>query len=103
MPPRSQRGLSLALNASVALDILRGPYAVAPPTDLGPAEVDGVATSQYEVEYAPLYACTPHQAPQVLTQRPSRVWLDCPTIPLVKDSQIPCGAVGRIPGSRGSA
>ena len=69
---RSQRGLSLALNASVALDTLRGPYAVASVTDLGPAEVDGVATSQYEVEYAPLHVCAPHQAPQVLTQRPSR-------------------------------
>jgi hypothetical protein len=74
--PRSQRGLSLALNASVALDALRGPNAVASVTDLGPAEVDGAATSQYEVEYAPLRVCTPHQAPQVLTQRPTRVWLD---------------------------
>ncbi len=74
--PRSQRGLTLALNASVALDTLRGPYAVASVTDLGPAEVEGVATSEYEVEYAPLHVCAPHQAPQVLTQRPSRVWLD---------------------------
>jgi len=74
--PRSQRGFSLALNASVALDTLREPYAVDSVTDLGPAEVDGIATSQYEVEYAPLHVCAPHQAPQVLTQRPSRVWLD---------------------------
>jgi len=74
--PRSQRGLALALNASVALDTLRGPNTVAGVTNLGAAEVDGVATTQYEVEYAPLHVCAPHQAPQVLTQRPSRVWLD---------------------------
>ncbi len=74
--PRAQRGLSLALNASVALDSLRGPNAVASVTDLGPANVEGVATTQYEVTYAPLHVCAPHQAPQALTQRPSRVWLD---------------------------
>lgn len=75
-PPRSQRGLSLALNASVALDSLSGTYPVASVTNLGAAKVDGVATTQYEVEYAPLHVCAPHQAPQVLTQRPSQVWLD---------------------------
>lgn len=74
--PRSQRGLSLALDASIALDALHGTFAVASVIDLGPADVDGVATTQYEVEYAPLHICTPHQAPQDLTQRPSRVWLD---------------------------
>jgi hypothetical protein len=74
--PRSQRGLSLALNASVALDTPRGPNAVASVTNLGPVVVDGVATAQYEVAYAPLHVCAPHQAPRVLTQRPSRVWLD---------------------------
>ena len=74
--PRAQRGLALALNASIALSTLRGPYAVASVTDLGPAQIGGVATSQYEIEYAPLHVCTPHQAPQVLAQRPSRVWLD---------------------------
>jgi hypothetical protein len=74
--PHSQQGLFLALNASVALDELRGPYAVASVTDLGPAKVAGVATTQYEVKYAPLHVCLPHKAPQVLTQRPSRVWTD---------------------------
>jgi hypothetical protein len=74
--PRPQRGLSLALNASVALSTLRGPNAVESVTALGPAEVAGVATTQYEVSYAPLRVCAPHQAPQVLHQRPSRVWLD---------------------------
>jgi hypothetical protein len=74
--PRSQRGLSLALNASVALSTLRGPNAVESVTVLGPAEVAGVQTTQYEVTYAPLRVCAPHQAPQVLHQRPSRVWLD---------------------------
>ncbi len=74
--PRSQRGLSLALNASVALDTLRGPNPVASVTDLGPDEVEGVPTTQYEVDYAPLHVCAPRQVPQVLTQRPSRVWLD---------------------------
>jgi hypothetical protein len=75
-PPRSQRGFSLALNASVALDTLRGPNAVASVTNLGPAEVDGVAATQYAIEYAPLHICAPHHAPQILSQRPSRVWLD---------------------------
>jgi hypothetical protein len=75
-PPRSQRALALALNASTALSMLRGPYGVASVIDLGPAAIGGVATTQYEVEYAPLHVCAPHQAPQVLTQRPSRVWLD---------------------------
>ena len=74
--PRSQRGLSLALNAAVALDALHETYVVAWLTDLGPAEVDGVATTQYEVGYAPLHVCAPHQAPQTLTQRPSSVWID---------------------------
>lgn len=72
----SQRGLSLALNAAVALDALHETYAVASLTDLGPAEVDGVATTQYEVGYAPLHVCAPHQAPQTLTQHPSSVWID---------------------------
>jgi hypothetical protein len=74
--PRSQRGISLALNAAVALDTLRGPNAVASVTELGPAEVAGVASIQYEVSYAPLHVCAPHEPPQVLTQRPSLVWID---------------------------
>jgi hypothetical protein len=74
--PRSQRGLSLALNASVALDALQGPYAVASVTKLGPSVDHGVTTTQYEVSYAPLHVCAAHQAPQVLTQPPSRLWLD---------------------------
>ena len=75
-PPRSERGLSLGLNASVALDTLRGPNVAASVTEIGPVEVAGVATTEYEVDYAPLHVCVPHQAPQVLTQRPSQVWLD---------------------------
>ncbi len=74
--PRSQRGLSLALNAAVALDALDETYAVASLTDLGPADIEGVATTRYEVAYAPLHVCAPHQAPQTLTQRPSSVWID---------------------------
>ncbi len=74
--PRAQRGLPLALDASVALDTLRGPNPVASVTDLGPDDVGGVPTTQYEVDYAPLHVCVPHQTAQVLTQRPSRVWLD---------------------------
>jgi hypothetical protein len=74
--PRSQRGLSLALNASTALDTLRGPNPVASVTELGSADIAGIATTQYEVNYAPLHVCAPHQASQVLTQRPTRVWLD---------------------------
>ena len=63
-------GLGLALNASVALDGLPGPNAVAAVHALGPAEVDDVATTQYEVTYAPFHVCTPHQAPVVM-QPPS--------------------------------
>jgi hypothetical protein len=74
--PRSQRGLSLALNASVALGALQGPNAVASVHTIGPATVDGVATTQYEVTYAPLHVCPPHESPAVVTQRPSEVWVD---------------------------
>ena len=51
-------------------------YTVASLTDLGPAEVDGVATTKYEVGYAPASRFAPHQAPQTLTQHPSSVWID---------------------------
>jgi hypothetical protein len=74
--PRAQRGLSLALNASVALATLHGPNAVASVINLGPATIDGTATTQYEVTYAPLHVCTPHQPPAVVGQRPSHVWVD---------------------------
>jgi hypothetical protein len=74
--PRAQRGLSLALNAAVALDSLQGPNAVASVRNLGPATVDREATTQYEVTYAPLRVCAPHQAPAVVTERPSDVWVD---------------------------
>ena len=74
--PRSQRGLSLALNASVALDALRGPYAVASVLDLGPATVGGTAATKYEVTYAPLHVCAPHQPPTEVTQHPTLVWVD---------------------------
>jgi len=74
--PRSQQGLSLALNAAVALDGLHGPNTVASVRALGPAEVDGTATTRYEVRYAPLRVCAPHQAPVVLRQLPTHVWVD---------------------------
>jgi hypothetical protein len=74
--PRAQRGLSLALNAPVALDALRGPNAVASVVDLGPTTIGGTATTQFEVTYAPLHICAPHQPPAVVRQRPSRVWVD---------------------------
>ena len=74
--PRGQRGLSLALNAGVALDSLRGPNAVASVRDLGPATIDGAATTEYEVTFAPLRVCAPHQPPAVVTERPSGVWID---------------------------
>ena len=74
--PRSQQGLSLVLNAPVALDGLQGPNAVAAVRALGPAEVDGVATTQYEVTYAPFHACVPHQAPVVVRHLPSHLWVD---------------------------
>jgi hypothetical protein len=74
--PRSQRGLSLALNAPVALDGLGGPNAVASVRALGPARVDGATTTLYEVTYAPLHICTPHQAPVVIRHLPTHVWVD---------------------------
>jgi hypothetical protein len=74
--PRAERGLPLALNAAVALDSLQGPNAVASVRDLGPATVDGAATTQYEVTFAPLRVCVPHQPPAVVTERPSDVWVD---------------------------
>jgi hypothetical protein len=61
--PRSQRGLSLALGAAVPLDALRGPNAVASVIDVGPATIGGTATTEYEVTYAPLHVCAPHQPP----------------------------------------
>jgi hypothetical protein len=74
--PRSQRGLSLALGAAVPLDALRGPNAVASVIDVGPATIGGTATTEYEVTYAPLHVCAPHQPPAVVRQRPSQVWVD---------------------------
>jgi hypothetical protein len=73
---RSQRGLSLALNASVALDALRGPNTVASVLVLGPATVGGAAATQYEVTYAPLHVCVPHQPSTEVSQRPTFVWVD---------------------------
>ena len=74
--PRSQQGLSLALSAPTALDGLQGPNAVAAIRALGPAEVDGVATTQYEVTYVPFHACVPHQAPVVIRHLPNQLWVD---------------------------
>jgi hypothetical protein len=74
--PGSQRRLSLALNAGVALDALRGPNAVASVRNLGPARIDGVATTQYEVTFASFRVCAPHQPPAVVSQRPSDLWVD---------------------------
>lgn len=74
--PRSQQGLPLALNAPVALDGLHGPNAVASVHALGPDEVDGVTTTQYEVTYTPFHACAPHQAPVVIRHLPSHIWVD---------------------------
>ena len=74
--PRAQRGLSLALNASVALDTLRGPSAVASVRAVGRDTVDGAAATQYVVTYAPLYLCSTHRPPEVVHQRPSDVWVD---------------------------
>ena len=44
--------------------------------NLGPATVDGVATTQYEVTFSPLRVCALHQPPTVVTERPSDVWVD---------------------------
>jgi hypothetical protein len=74
--PRPLRGLSLALNASVALATLRGPSAVAAVRELGPGTVDGAAVTQYEVTYAPLHICSPHGPPEVVDQHASDVWVD---------------------------
>jgi hypothetical protein len=74
--PHSQRGLPLALNASVALDTLRGPSAVASVRERGPETLDGAAATQYEVMYAPLHICSPNRPSEVVHQRPSDVWVN---------------------------
>jgi hypothetical protein len=74
--PHLQRGLALALNASVALETLQGPSAVAAVHKVGPDTIDGAAATQYEVTYVPLRICSPHRAPEVVNQRPSDVWVD---------------------------
>jgi hypothetical protein len=74
--PRAQRGLALALDADVALASLRGPNAVASVINLGPASIDGAATTRHEVTFASFRACAPHQAPVVVNQRPTDVWVD---------------------------
>ena len=73
---RSQRGLSLVLNADEALASLQGPNAVASVRNLGPADIEGAATTHYEVTFAPLRVCVPHQPPALVTERPSDVWVD---------------------------
>jgi len=72
----SQGALSLALNASTALDSLTGNFTVASVTALGTAQINGAAATEYKVGFAPLRVCPPHQVPQTITSRPSRVWLD---------------------------
>lgn len=74
--PKAQRGLSLALNAGVALDSLRGSNAVASVRAVGRATIDGTPVTQYRVSFAPVRVCDPHQPPMVLTERPSALWVD---------------------------
>jgi len=78
-PPESLTShsvLSLALDASSALDSLAGSFPVASVIGLGPAQINGAAATEYEVSFAPLRVCVLHQPPQTVTSRPSQVWLD---------------------------
>ena len=65
----------MALNADVALASLRGPNAVASVRRLGPASIDGAASTQYVVTFAPFRVCAPHQPPAFVTQRPTDIWV----------------------------
>jgi hypothetical protein len=75
--PRSGLGLSLALSASVALSALVGPEPVAAVRDLGPATVNGRATTEYQVQMAPVATCpSQRRVAPVSTQGPTLLWVD---------------------------
>jgi hypothetical protein len=73
---KADRSLQLALNASTALAALRGQFPVSSVSDLGPSRIGGVATTEYQVRYAPVRFCLPHRNPVTVTQRPSLLWVD---------------------------
>ncbi len=76
-PPQPAPALTLALNAGVAIGALEGPEPVVAVRDLGPARIGRIATTEYEVQTAPLVPCpSAHQTAPVSTQAPSLVWLD---------------------------
>jgi hypothetical protein len=74
--PSRQRALSLALNASVALGDLTGPFPIIAVRDLGPSVVGRAPTTHYSVVYGPVRSCLPHAAPVVAIQPPTTVWVD---------------------------
>ena len=80
--PHAQLGLQLAANASVALAGLDGVQPVASVRKLGPATLDGVATTRYLVtDHAPQPCAGSDQATSAALERlerqnPTTVWVD---------------------------
>jgi hypothetical protein len=75
--PHAALGLSMALNAESALGDLDGVDPVVAVRKLGPATVDGVATTKYLVSYgAPTLCPSARRTKPVLTERPTQVWVD---------------------------
>ncbi len=74
--PRAQLGLEYAANASVALGGLEGLEPIAAVQTLGPAELDGVATTRYLVTNTPALCGRSSNAADVQTQGPTTVWVD---------------------------
>jgi hypothetical protein len=73
--PVAELGLQAALHASVALDALGVSQKAVSVKSLGPATVDGVATTRYSVTTAPV-CVTPLTGPPYQTQEPTTMWVD---------------------------
>ncbi len=73
--PRAQLGLEYAANASVALGGLEGLEPIASVQTLGPANLDGVATTRYLVTNAPVL-CGRSDTADLQKQGPTTVWVD---------------------------
>jgi hypothetical protein len=75
--PRAKLGLSFALGAASGLGDLDGTEPVVAVRDLGPAIVDGQASTRYLVQTAPVQAClSVHTNAPVSTESPSLIWVD---------------------------
>jgi hypothetical protein len=75
--PRTELGLSFALDAAAGLADLNGIEPVVGVRDLGRATVDGQATTRYLVQTAPPRLCPPvRKTAVVTTEGPSVIWVD---------------------------